>query len=187
MPRPKDMLPDGRVSANCVKKRMTGTQKYNRRTFVKNTLPVGGVLLLSQNIPVIAEPKFLNHEDTSIMNAQTVEESIKEYVAAWNEMGAENMKAALGKCWMADSSYADPNNSPVKGPDGLAALIQRSHDQMPGRKFSRLSEAEFHHGSGCFKWLLTKKNGDTLEGLDYFEYNAENQITRIVGFFKILA
>ncbi len=120
------------------------------------------------------------------MKKQTVEESIEQYVGAWNITGAENIKAALGKCWTADSTYADPNNAPTKGSDGLTALIELSQKRMPERQFIQTSEPEFHHGSGCFKWQLAKKDGEALDGLDYFEYNSENQITRIVGFFNVL-
>ena len=95
------------------------------------------------------------------------------------------MKAALEKCWTSDSTYADPNNLPTRGFDGLAALIQSSWDNMPERKFTQLSKVDFHHNSGRFKWLLTMKDGSTKEGLDYFEYDSENRITRIVGFFGI--
>lgn len=166
---------------------MNNTKSYNRRTFIRHTLQVSGALLLSQNVPVIAQSKSLNHKETLIMNTQTVEESVRQYIQAWNEKGLKNIKAALEKCWTADSTYADPNNLPTKGPDGLAAVIQGSQDKMPERKFSQMSKADFHHNSGRFKWLLTQKNGETTEGLDYFEYNSENRITRIIGFFGILS
>lgn len=120
------------------------------------------------------------------MKQQTVEESIEQYIGAWNKTGADNIKAALGKCWTVDSTYADPNNAPTKGADGLTALIELSQKQMPGRRFSQASAPEFHHGSGCFRWRLTQKDGEAINGLDYFEYSSENQITRIVGFFDVL-
>ena len=121
------------------------------------------------------------------MKTQTVEESVAQYVAAWNVSGVEKIKGALGKCWTADTTYADPNNAPTRGFDGLATLIGLSQEQMPGRQFSLLSKPEFHHSSGCFKWRLTEKDGARRDGLDYFEYNSENRIVRIVGFFDILS
>ena len=121
------------------------------------------------------------------MKPQTIEESIEQYAGAWNKTGAESIKAALGKCWTADSTYADPNNAPTQGLDGLTGLIEFAQKQTPGGQFSLTSKPEFHHGCGCFKWRLTKKDGGALDGLDYFESNSENQITRIVGFFKILS
>ena len=121
------------------------------------------------------------------MKTQTIEESITQYTGAWNEEGIENIKAALEECWTVDSTYADPSNAPVKGLDELVTLIGRAQEQSPGGRFTLTSPAEFHHKSGCFKWRLTKKDGSHRDGMDYFEYNAENQIVRIVGFFTILS
>lgn len=165
---------------------MINTKRYNRRSFIKNTLQAGGALLLIQNVPVIAESKSLNYEETLIMNAQTVEESIAQYIVAWNEKGVKNIKAALEKCWTADGTYTDSNNPPMKGLDKLAAVIQGSQDKMPERKISVTSKVDFHDNSGRYKWLLVKKNGDKSEGLDYFEYDSENRIVRIVSFFGVL-
>jgi len=166
---------------------MNNTKSYNRRTFIRHTLQVSGALLLSQNVPVIAQSKSLNHKETLIMNTQTVEESIRQYIQAWNEKGLKNIKATLEKCWTDNGTYTDPNNPPMKGLDGLAAVIQGSQDKMPERKISQTSKVDFRHNSGRYQWLLTKKNGDTSEGLDYFEYNSENRITRIVSFFGVLS
>ena len=47
------------------------------------------------------------------MNAQTVEESIKQYFQAWNEKGLKNIKAALEKCWTGNGTYTDPSNPPM--------------------------------------------------------------------------
>lgn len=121
------------------------------------------------------------------MNAQTVEESIAQYIVAWNEQGIKNIKAALEKCWTVNGTYTDPSNAPMKGLDKLAAVIQGSQDKMPERKISATSKVDFHDNSGRYKWLLVKKNGDKSEGLDYLEYDSENRITRIVSFFGILS
>ena len=127
------------------------------------------------------------------MTPQTVEESIEQYVAVWNVVGAENIKAALKRCWTAKSTYADRNNAPVKGFDALAELIGRAQERSPGGLYCQTSPPDFHHGSGCFKWRLTKRDGETcdglnyLDGLDYFEYNAKNEIVCIVGFISILS
>ena len=165
---------------------MVNAKKYNRRSFIRNALQAGGALLLIQNVPVTAESKSLTYEETLIMNAQTIEESIAQYFVAWNEKGVKNIKAALEKCCTADGTYTDPSNPPMKGLDALSAVIQGSQDKMPERKISLTSKVDFHDNSGRYKWLLTKKNGDKSEGLDYFEYDSENRITRIVSFFGVL-
>jgi len=121
------------------------------------------------------------------MNTPTVEESIEQYIAVWNVKGAENIKAALEKCWTADSTYSDANNAPVKGFDALAELIKRAQERSPEGVYSQTSPPDFHHGSGCFKWRLTKRDGETFDGLDYFEYNSENEIVRIIAFIGIFS
>jgi hypothetical protein len=166
---------------------MSNTKNYSRRTFLRNTVQAGGILLLSQYVPIVGESKSLSYEDTLIVKTQTVEETITQYIQAWNEKGVEKIKAALGKCWVDDGTYTDPNNPPTKGFNGLAAVIQSSWDKMPERKFSQISKADFHHNSGRFKWLVTRKDGSKTEGLDYFEYDSENRITRIVGFSGVLS
>ena len=120
------------------------------------------------------------------MQTQTVEESVKQYIAAWNVKGAENTKAALEKCLTAETTYSDKNNAPVKGFDRLAELIGRAQERSPGGLYSQTSPPDFHHGSGCFRWRVTKKDGETLDGLDYFEYNSENEIVRVIAFISIL-
>ena len=164
------------------------TKKYCRRRFIKNAIQVGSsALLFSQTLPIIAESESLNYEEILFMNTQTVEEITKQYVQSWNEKGLKNMKESLDKCWTADSTYADPNNAPFKGFDALIALIVRAQEQAPGGIYSQTSPPEFHHGSGRFNWRLTKKDGSKRNGMDYFEYDSENRITRIVGFFDVVS
>jgi hypothetical protein len=44
--------------------------------------------------------------------------------------------------------------------------------------------ANFFNFSGRFSWALTFPDGYVSEGIDYFEFDAENKITKIVGFFE---
>lgn len=114
---------------------------------------------------------------------QTVEESVTQYGDAWNVKGIENIKVALKDCWTSESTYVDTQNEMVKGIEGLAALINGFHEQMPGHTLQQASKVDSHHNSGRFTWVNIVPNGEKIEGMDYFEYNDQNQITRIVGFF----
>lgn len=129
---------------------------------------------------VIGFPTHLPRQQAS---GQSVEQSIKQYVRAWNEKGVENIKAALEKCWTADTIFTDPKHPTVKGLDALVKAIQASQTAMPGRILSQTSKADFHHNSGTYQWVLTQKNGTTAKGSTYFEYNSENKLTRVVAFF----
>jgi hypothetical protein len=170
-----------------MKQQTADVERRSRREFIGSILQTSGALLLIQNVPVTAESKSFNYKESLIMNTQTVEESITQYIQAWNEKGLKNIKTALEKCWTADGTYTDSNNPPMKGLDKLAAVIQGSQEKMPERKIARTSRVDFHDNSGRYQWLLTKKNGEKSEGLDYFEFNAENRITRVVSFFGVLS
>lgn len=118
------------------------------------------------------------------METQTVEKTVESYIEAWNKEGIENIKAALEKCWIAGGSYTDPRyEQPLIGLDKLAKVLQDSQDKFPGRKIEIVSKIDSHHGSGRYIWRFSQPNGTTSEGLDYFEYEAENRITRLVSFF----
>lgn len=69
----------------------------------------------------------------------SVEEMIKQYVAAWNEKGLAEFKAAFAACWAADATYTDPNFALVKGVDGIAELANTSLEKIPVRKFHVLA------------------------------------------------
>lgn len=112
----------------------------------------------------------------------SVEEMIKQYVAAWNEKGLAEFKAAFAPCWAADATYTDPNFALVKGVDGIAELANTSLEKIPVRKFHVLASPDYHHNAGRYTWKVDLPE-ETKEGFDYFEFNEENQITRLVSFF----
>jgi hypothetical protein len=115
-------------------------------------------------------------------NVQTINETISLYTDAWNKTGYDSIIAALRDCWAAEGTYVDTQNPLVKGLVDLTRLIESSYEKMPVRTFKLLSAPVFHNNSGYFKWSVTA--GDqTREGMDYFEYNTQHQVTRIVGFF----
>jgi len=114
---------------------------------------------------------------------QTIEQSIAQYGDAWNIEGVENIKSALKDSWTLQSTYFDTQNEMVQGIDGLANLINSFHEQAPGHILRQVSKVDAHHKSGRFQWENVGPNGEKTSGMDYFEFNDRNQITRIVGFF----
>jgi len=113
----------------------------------------------------------------------TIEASIAQYNEAWSVKETEAIKATLKDCWTAESTYTDPQTDLLKGFEGLAAHINGFHKHFIGGKIQQASKADCHHHSGRFKWILTQADGVKIEGMDYFEFNDQNQIIRIVGFF----
>jgi hypothetical protein len=113
---------------------------------------------------------------------QSVEEMITKYVAAWNNNTPEEFKVAFAECWAADGTYTDPEFELIQGVDGIAALAVESLKRVPSRKFSVYTQPEHHHNSGRYNWQVHLPEGDKV-GFDYFEFNNEFKITRIVSFF----
>jgi hypothetical protein len=113
---------------------------------------------------------------------QTVEEMIEQYVSAWNRKNLEEFKAEFAKCWAPDANYTDPDYELVSGLDGIAGLAQVSLEKIPVRKFSVLTQPDYHPNVGRYNWKV-ELPGQTKEGFDYFEFNEKHQITRLVSFF----
>lgn len=112
----------------------------------------------------------------------SVEEMIRQYVAAWNNENLEEFKTAFAQCWAADATYTDPNFELVTGVDGIAGLAQASLELIPVRTFYISAQPDYHHNAGRYIWKVDLP-GETREGFDYFEFNEENKITRLVSFF----
>jgi hypothetical protein len=112
----------------------------------------------------------------------TVEGVIEQYVSAWNEQGLENYLAAFALCWSEDAIYNDPNFFQVSGLQALAELAQSSLSVMPVRKFAVLTTPDHHHNVGRYTWKVDLPE-ETKEGFDYFEFNDDYKITRLVSFF----
>jgi len=111
----------------------------------------------------------------------SVEAMIRKYVAAWNEKGLHEYKAAFATCWATDALYTDPNFQ-VKGLDGIAELAATSLERSPIRTFSILALPDYHHNVGRYTWKVDLPT-ETKEGFDYFEFNEDFRITRLVSFF----
>lgn len=111
----------------------------------------------------------------------SVEEMIEKYVNAWNNHNLAEFKAAFAECWSPEATYTDPNYD-IAGLDAVAELAQISLDKIPGRTFSVLTQPEHHHNVGRYNWQVHLPEG-TKHGFDYFEFNSDFKITRIVSFF----
>jgi hypothetical protein len=116
-------------------------------------------------------------------NIKNIEEAILTYTSAWNETAREVILEKIKKCWAPDGTYTDKLTDTIIGPEAITDLIISSYGQMGPRTFTVLSQPDTHHQSGRFYWLAIRPEGYPVPGMDYFEFNDENRITRIVGFF----
>jgi len=113
----------------------------------------------------------------------TVEQMIDQYLKAWNEENLQAFKHEFGKCWAGDAIYIDPFGT-YTGVDGIAGFAQLSLDIMPSRKFSVLEAPDHHHQFGRYTWSVKFDGGNNM-GYDYFEFNEDFKITKLISFFKL--
>ena len=116
-------------------------------------------------------------------NIKSIEEIILIYTSAWNETEREAIREKIDKCWSAEGTFTDKVTNTITGRAAITELIISSYDQMGPRTFKVLAEPVTHHRSGRFRWLVIRPEGYPAEGMDYFEFDEQNCITRIVGFF----
>lgn len=108
---------------------------------------------------------------------------IEQYVFAWNQQNLKDYQKEFGKIWADNAEYADPNTQ-IYGVDALSQFAAKSLDIVPNRFFEVHSDIEHHHGYGRYTWKVTM--GEAVNfGYDYFEFNEQFQITKLVSFFKL--
>ncbi|MEO3407877.1 isomerase [Mucilaginibacter sp. CAU 1740] len=116
-------------------------------------------------------------------NVKNIEETILTYTSAWNETEHDAILAKIKKCWSPEGTYTDKITDTITGQDAITNLIISSYGQMGPRTFKVLGEPNTHHQSGRFRWLAIRPEGYPVEGMDYFEFDEQYRITKIVGFF----
>ena len=115
----------------------------------------------------------------------TAEETIKQYVAAWNGSNLEEFKTEFAKCWAAGATYTDPNFD-IMGVDAIAELAQASLEKFPGRNFWVVTLPEYHHNVALYTWGVEIPGVGNNQGRDYIEFDEEHKIARLVSFFPPL-
>lgn len=81
----------------------------------------------------------------------SVNETIANYVAAWNETDAGRRRAAVERTWTADGSYLDSHRDGT-GHAAIDAMIAAVQQRFPGYRFRLSSGIEAHHDRVRFSW-----------------------------------
>lgn len=113
--------------------------------------------------------------------------AIQQYTDAWAETDPTRQRACLAHCWTPDSTYEDLWTPMVRGQEALLAVIKGFHQTLPGARIMLNSELETYRHVGRFNWILHPPEGSPTYGADFVEFNAHNQLVRVVGFFSYLA
>jgi len=117
---------------------------------------------------------------------KNMKETIERYTSAWNEKTAAEVKVAFAQILADEITYQDRQTPLVTGIDAFVDLVMSSHEMVPGRTFSLLTEPEYFDHHCFYSWSINIPGKGEFAGRDYAEYNDENKITTIIGFVPTL-
>ncbi|MDC0434242.1 nuclear transport factor 2 family protein [bacterium] len=112
-----------------------------------------------------------------------IENTLKDYCAAWCEPDVNKRRAFLENAWSDDGIYQDPLGE-AAGREQLIALIGGMHHKFPGARVEITSGVSKHHGKIYFEWQMLSGDGNVaFKGVDFGSFSAEGRLAQIVGFF----
>ena len=113
----------------------------------------------------------------------TVEEMIMQYLIAWNQKDLASYKREFSKVWAEGAEYIDPFGH-YNNVEELVAFADQSLKIVPDRVFTIHKKAEYHHNYGKNEWKATFADSINI-GVDFFEYDDNLKITKLVSFFSL--
>ena len=114
----------------------------------------------------------------------TIQETINDYGAAWNETDEAKRRALIDACWAEDGRYCDPV-SDGRGREALAGFISNMHAQQTGARIELTSGVDQHHDQIRFAWAFVQDGKRVIEGVDVGELAPDGRLARIIGFWGV--
>lgn len=114
-----------------------------------------------------------------------VEKMIQQYLHAWNQNTAEAYGEEFAKVWHKDGIYIDPYFH-LNSLDELLKFAIDTLPMAPSRRFDLIGKFDFHHNYVRYQWQSTV-DGKTNVDDDYFEFNEDFKITKLISFYKLPA
>lgn len=104
------------------------------------------------------------------------------YSSAWKAETEVQKRAILADTLATQAVYTDPTGVRT-GYDELIGYMTEFHKQIPGGHFV-VTYFLAHHGKSIAKWNMMAGDGSKIGvGVSYGEYNADNKLVAITGFF----
>lgn len=113
----------------------------------------------------------------------TIDTTITDYLAAWNEPDAEQRRALVARTWTADGDYLDPLAG-AAGHDGITDLIGAVQEQFPGHRFVLATGPDSHNDRVRFSWNLVGENGPVAVGIDFATVAEDGRLRAVTGFLE---
>jgi hypothetical protein len=109
-------------------------------------------------------------------------ETIDTYFDAWNASDDAERRTLIERCLTGDVELIDENGR-FSGRDGLAVLMAKFHQNVPGGRIVKTSGFDEFEGITRYSWDAIDADGKTVsDGLDVVERDADGRLRRIVMF-----
>ena len=114
-----------------------------------------------------------------------IEETLKNYYAAWLEPDPAKRLAMLERVFADDGELVSPDQR-VRGRDELNRVIAALHSAIPGHRQEIASAIDAHGENARFDWRLRGPSGNTLrDGVGFVQLGPDGRIRRVVAFYGL--
>lgn len=114
---------------------------------------------------------------------QHVNETVSNYIAAWNETDPTRRRAIIARTWAEDGSYVDAHRDSAghTAIDGMIAAVQ---EHFPGYRFRLWSGIQAHNGRVRFSWCAGATDDAPLYfgGTDFATLTSDGRFDAVTGF-----
>ena len=113
----------------------------------------------------------------------SINETIANYIAAWNETDAARRLAIVKRTWSEDGSYLDSHRDGA-GHVAIDAMIAAAQQQFPGYRLRLCSGIEAHHDQVRFSWSAGGTDTAPLfiGGTDFAVFAEDGRFRAVTGF-----
>jgi hypothetical protein len=113
----------------------------------------------------------------------TVNETVANYIAAWNETDAGRRRDFIANAWSDDGSYIDAHRGST-GHAAIDAMIAAVQERFPEYRFRLASGIEAHHNFVRFSWTAggTEQAPLFFGGTDFAILAPDSRMRSVTGF-----
>ena len=113
----------------------------------------------------------------------SINETVANYVAAWNETDAGRRRAIIERTWSNDGTYLDSHRESA-GHVEIDAMIAAVQTKFPGYRFRLSSGIEGHHDRVRFSWSAGGTDAAPLffGGTDFAVLAEDGRFRAVTGF-----
>jgi SnoaL-like protein len=113
----------------------------------------------------------------------TVNETVANYIAAWNETDVGRRRDVIARAWSDDGSYVDAHRDSA-GHAAIDAMIAAVQERFPGYRFRLASGIEAHHNLVRFSWTAggTEQAPLFFGGTDFATLAPDGRLRSVAGF-----